>query len=354
MTSQSKEIACLVDALKLVKEARSLQEILDIQDRALAIKRFREQADLSGDIVNESSLVRLYAERRLGEFLRNAELAKSSPSKKDSRKSDRSHDATGPVFLKDLGISKSRSSRAQQLALLPQDSFDEYVSSSTESGIPPTLVGALRLAKQYRAIKATEPLQDSQPGFATNLQTLLAEGRTFSTIYADPPWRHDNQASRASASNHYPTMTLEDICREPVSELAAKNCHLHLWATSPMLPEAFKVISSWGFEYKSSFIWVKRQMGLGNYWRGAHELLLTACRGQLAFNDHSQRSWLEVDRTTHSTKPEEIREIIEKVSPGPFLELYGRKPPVNSSWTVYGNQCLREEPRGETLDEHYL
>ncbi len=60
-------------------------------------------------------------------------------------------------------------------------------------------------------------------------------------------------------------------------------------------------------------------------------------------NDHGQRSWIEADRTKHSEKPEAVREIIEKVSPGPRLEMYGRRPPVDIAWTVFGNQLTREE-----------
>ena len=127
-----------------------------------------------------------------------------------------------------------------------------------------------------------------------------------------------------------------------IAQLAAENCHLHLWATSPLLPEALNVMEFWGFTYKSSWIWIKPQMGLGNYWRLGHEFLLLGVRGQLGFLDHSQRSWIEADRTTHSTKPEEVRELIEKVSPGPYLELYGRHAPPNSKWTVYGNQIISD------------
>lgn len=69
----------------------------------------------------------------------------------------------------------------------------------------------------------------------------------------------------------------------------------------------------------------------------AHELLVFAIKGNAPFRHHSQRSWLEADRTSHSTKPEQIRGIIEKVSLGPYLEMYGRVLPQNSAWCVYGN-----------------
>ena len=86
----------------------------------------------------------------------------------------------------------------------------------------------------------------------------------------------------------------------------------------------------------SSFVWVKRQLGLGNYWRISHEFLLLGVRGRLPFRDGSLKSWMEADRTRHSAKPDEIRQMIEQASPGPFLELFGRR--TVPGWTVFGNQ----------------
>ncbi|MCC6127448.1 MAG: hypothetical protein IT426_21020 [Pirellulales bacterium] len=179
---------------------------------------------------------------------------------------------------------------------------------------------------------------NSSSGIAIDLQTLIQAGRRFSTIYADPPWPYNNQATRAATCNHYPAMTLDEICNEPVKTLCEDNAHLHLWTTNAFLLNAFEVMDAWGFDYKSCFIWVKPQMGIGNYWRVSHEFLLFGIRGKSPFLDKGQRSWIEMERTEHSRKPAEVRNLIEKVSPGPYLEMYGRQVPSNSTWTVYGNQ----------------
>jgi N6-adenosine-specific RNA methylase IME4 len=81
---------------------------------------------------------------------------------------------------------------------------------------------------------------------------------------------------------------------------------------------------------------------MGNYWRVSHEFLLLGVRGSLTFEDRSIASWLQAPRTVHSRKPGRIRTLIERVSPGPYLELYGREELPDSAWTVYGN---RVEPR---------
>lgn len=130
-----------------------------------------------------------------------------------------------------------------------------------------------------------------------DLGELVGVGARFPTIYADPPWEYRNAASRAAATNHYSTLSLKEICALPVSELADKNAHLHLWATTPLLHEALAVIRAWGFHYKSCFVWVKDKLGMGNYWRVSHEPLLLGVRGKLRFQDRTVRSCSAVVRS---------------------------------------------------------
>lgn len=101
----------------------------------------------------------------------------------------------------------------------------------------------------------------------------------FGIIYADPPWQYGNQSTRASTDNHYDTMSVDDICEMPVADHVADNAHLHLWTTNAFLFDAKRVMDAWGFEYRSVFVWVKPQMGIGNYWRVSHEFLLLGIRG---------------------------------------------------------------------------
>lgn len=180
---------------------------------------------------------------------------------------------------------------------------------------------------------------ESARDYCTVLDLEKLEGRTFSTIYADPPWQYGNQATRASTDDHYQTLTVDEIAALPVAALVAPNAHLHLWTTNGFLFESRRVLEAWGFEYKSCFVWCKPQFGLGNYWRVAHEFLLLGVRGSLPFRDQSLRSWGEYDRDRHSSKPEQVRLLIEKASPGPYLELFGRLPVLG--WTVWGNQIER-------------
>jgi N6-adenosine-specific RNA methylase IME4 len=162
-------------------------------------------------------------------------------------------------------------------------------------------------------------------------------GEKFGCIYADPPWQYGNQSTRAATDNHYATLTVDQLCEWPVSEYAADDAHLHIWTTNAFLFDAKRLIDAWGFEYRSCFVWVKPQMGIGNYWRVSHEFLLLGIRGNAKrFNNRSLMSWGIYDRGKHSSKPAEVRGFIEMASAGPYLELFGRQP--IEMWTVLGNQ----------------
>ncbi|MBA4067812.1 MAG: hypothetical protein C0501_29760 [Isosphaera sp.] len=185
-----------------------------------------------------------------------------------------------------------------------------------------------------------EPTPDPFAGCVTrDLAALARRGPRFGTVYADPPWAYQNTAARGAAEDHYRTMTLDDICRLPVGPLLAPKAHLHLWATTAFLEDAFRVVRAWGFTYKSCFVWAKPLLGCGNYWRLAHEFLLLGVRGRTPFRDKTQRSWRELPRGRHSGKPERLRAVIERVSPGPYLELFGRKPV--DGWVVFGDAIDR-------------
>ena len=172
------------------------------------------------------------------------------------------------------------------------------------------------------------------------VEDLHQINRTFGTIYVDPPWPYDNQATRASTDNHYEVLSLEDITALPVPRLTAERAHLHLWTTNAFLSAAGDILKAWGFTYKSFFVWVKPQMGMGNYWRVSHEVLLLGVKGHLPFARKDQKSWQEWNRGRHSEKPAEMYNIIERVSPGPYLELFARRQ--RPGWTSWGNEIERD------------
>ena len=174
----------------------------------------------------------------------------------------------------------------------------------------------------------------------SDLHHIVKLGIRFPTILIDPPWQYTNKASNGAAQNHYPTMSVQEIMSLPVGELAAKQAHLHLWTTSSFLFECERLMQAWGFTYKSSLVWIKRRLGLGNYWRLAHEFLLLGTRGKAPFLKKSQWSWVLADGSLHSQKPAQVRSMIELVSPPPRLELFARE--LAPGWVVWGNEIERQ------------
>lgn len=135
----------------------------------------------------------------------------------------------------------------------------------------------------------------------------------------------------------YKTMPLEGIKSFPISNFTAQDAHLYLWVPSALLNEGLEVMRAWGFEYTTNIVWVKHQVGLGNYWRNAHEIALFGVRGHLPPLRNDMRTWFMADRRQHSRKPDEFYALVEQVSPGPRIDLFSREK--RTGWDQWGDAC---------------
>ena len=198
-------------------------------------------------------------------------------------------------------------------------------------------------------------------------ENLLAfcNGQKFATIYADPPWRFQNRTGTVAPEhkrlNRYDTMDLEAIKAMPVSEISAEKSHLYLWVPNALLPEGLEVMKAWGFEYKGNIVWEKVRKdgmpdgrGVGFYFRNVTEILLFGIRGNNTRTLDPALSQVNLIRTMkreHSRKPDEIIPIIERCSPGPFIELFARGD--REGWAMWGNQAdASYEPTWNTYSNH--
>ena len=172
--------------------------------------------------------------------------------------------------------------------------------------------------------------------------------KKYNVILADPPWSFrawSNKGMGRSAEQHYPTMRLEDIKALPVSDLAAEDCVLFLWATFPMLKEALEVAEAWGFVYKTvAFTWVKENRkspglfwGLGYWTRANAEVCLLATRGSPKRQSAAVHQVILSPVERHSKKPDEVRErIVTLMGDVPRVELFARQQ--TPGWDVWGNE----------------
>jgi N6-adenosine-specific RNA methylase IME4 len=167
----------------------------------------------------------------------------------------------------------------------------------------------------------------------------------FRIIYADPAWDYgDRPPSGVGQEEHYPSMSIEELCALPVPEHVMPNAMLAMWTTAPTIlqnPGPRDVGEAWGFDYKQQIIWDKVDPNFGHYTSGNHEILTIWTRGScLPDLPTDLPDSVQVIRKTrrHSEKPEEFRRLIEKHwTHGPYLELFGRKK--HEGWTVFGNDA---------------
>lgn len=176
--------------------------------------------------------------------------------------------------------------------------------------------------------------QDQLDAWTAECLAKLPVDKKYQVVYADPPWSYKPIGAVAGQPT-YPTMTMDALKRLPVPKLCAPTCVLFMWATNPLLPQALDLIKAWGFEYKTVFkVWLKRSnndvplCGLGWWSRSSTELLLVATRGKGYMKwkqTHSEPQEFASARTTHSTKPNEIRESVRNFMDVPNrIELFAR------------------------------
>jgi N6-adenosine-specific RNA methylase IME4 len=339
-------------ACRALAAAHRVDEVKSIRDKAVAMQVYAKQAK-DTTLITQATDIRMRAERRAGEMLGDMEKNQGAVPGKTGRKGK-------PVLddkpkLADLGINKTQSSRWQELAKLDDEVFESKVAATTKRAYN-SMTQRLLKAEKIKQAKARHAKVIEHGCTVDDLVALAATGKRFGVVCADPAWPWEAWGSdgkiMSSPDNHYGTSTLDQIARLPVAALAADDCALLLWCTCPHITIGthVEIMKAWGFKPSTiAFVWVKenksdgmiRNRGQG-YWTLANaEMCFIATKGsplRLA-NDVHQVVMAPVGE--HSEKPEAVRVAIERLFPGPYLELYGRKPVPG--WTVWGNEI----PRGQ-------
>lgn len=164
----------------------------------------------------------------------------------------------------------------------------------------------------------------------------------FSTIVSDPPWKMTGGKNRG-ADAHYPVLKTTDISALMKmwinNENIADDAHMYLWVTNTFLEEGLRVMRDCGFEYKTNVVWAKNHMGIGQYFRGKHEICLFGVKGKgynVRTTARNLTTLIEEKKRQHSRKPEAFYELVEARSKGPYLELFSRTK--RSGWKMIGNE----------------
>jgi len=185
-------------------------------------------------------------------------------------------------------------------------------------------------------------------------ETTSGKIQTYKTVVVDPPWleRGGGKVKRG-ADKHYKLLDtpgiISTVLRSSVWDKIEHDAHMYLWVTNSFLPQGLEVMKSLGFRYITNVAWVKNQIGLGQYFRGKHELCLFGTRGRgvaVRTGDRSIPSIIQARKTGHSVKPELFYSMVEKRSEGPYLDMFARTP--RSGWSVWGDEV---DPNIENNDD---
>lgn len=165
--------------------------------------------------------------------------------------------------------------------------------------------------------------------------SLFAElNPPYRTVVADPPWQGYGGV-KGNPDRHYSTVPLDDICALPVQELVGTNAHLWLWGTNRRMEDAHAVVRAWGFQPVTILTWCKPGPGVGYYLRNNTEHAILAVRGEPVVPENKPNStWFQWPRGHHSAKPDAFGDLVEQVSPGPYVELFCRRPRLG--WDSWG------------------
>ncbi len=307
-------LAKLSDATRMLAEVRDAGDAKKMMDLASAAEHYAKKARLGEESIQYAHEIKTDAEALLGEFLAGADKAKGgnpnlpTPTERE-----------GVATLESLGLTYKESSEAQLLAKLKASDPEKFEAVRTRQK------SKSEVRREVRRAAVLEKVQ-------------LPSGK-FRVLLCDPPWKYGDGLTEdyGPTGYHYPSMSISELCDMPVIDLVEDDAVLFLWVTSPLLFECEPIISAWGFQYKTSFVWDKMKHNMGHYNSVRHEFLLICTRGSCVPDVSTLIDSVQsIERTGHSEKPEEFRKIIETLYPhGRRLELFARKQ--TEGWEVYGN-----------------
>jgi N6-adenosine-specific RNA methylase IME4 len=183
----------------------------------------------------------------------------------------------------------------------------------------------------------------------TEFRLEVPEEIKFGTVYADPPWALDKPGTEFRRRRlHYDRMSADAIKEIPVADFTTEDAHLWLWTTNTHLKLALDVVDAWGFEYKTLATWRKSKVGTGWWLRSRTEHLILAAKStKLRHNPGSFTTEIVGDYRGHSVKPSSAYEMIERLSPGPYLELFSRNVPERKGWAHVGSDGVPADAFGQ-------
>jgi hypothetical protein len=300
----------LTEVRRALSECHDFAEVRDLRDQAEAIRHYMKSASMGLDLQNQAATVKLLCEHQAGRMLKK--ILRHGGDRRPGK-----HD--GKSQLAELGIRNNmQSSRLQRIASIPEVDLMHFVERCINEHREVTTQGALRYVQSLTE-KSETPAADTSPfrAIADGLRCLAANGKRFSCLYLDPPWRAPRRAKV--------TRLRKQLASLPIQAVTAGCAHLHLWVLPELLKDGLAILEAWGFRYESSLVRRRQPPEFGEYWLRAHRLLLLGVKGQLPFRDTSLSSWFDDGDFLGSSGTTQIHSLLATASPPPYLDVFAEK-----------------------------
>ena len=322
--------------------AETFEEIKLHDSAAAAAAEFARRNNLALEKQNEIGKFRVDVETKKGKWL-------DENFKRGGRGMNEYSAKVEQDDLSKMPVSKDESSRARKIKNTEQEKLEEIMHQIEERG---EVITPNNVHKEIKKEEKKKELQEKKKEYEKRIESntnnefkidIFNTNESFRVIYADPAWSYNDKQDTpqlGGASKHYDTMSIAELSKLPVNKISEKNSILFLWVTSPLLEDAFQVVASWGFKYKTSFIWDKVKHNMGHYNSVRHEILLVCTKGSCTpDNKVLYNSVQRIERNNnHSEKPIEFLNIIDDLySYGNKLEMFCRTI-KKENWYGWGNE----------------
>jgi N6-adenosine-specific RNA methylase IME4 len=320
-------------ACRALYEAKSVDEVKTIRDKAAALKAYARQAK-NRQLEIDAAEIRMRAERRVGELM---EMQRQSVGLATGGKP---YQDTGlqqnPVrtpTLEEAGIDKNLADRARKMAAVPEEKFEAALGEWRE-----------RVADETMRV-TSNLLLAGERAQAERVAPVKTEGK-YSVIVIDPPWQME-KIERTERPNQswfdYPTMDEAALAQFDVNGMSDNDCHLFCWTTQKFLPMALRLVEVWGFKYVLTMVWHKpggfQPFNLPQY---NCEFAIYARKGSPKFVETKAfNTCFAAPRREHSRKPDEFYDLIRRVTDGTRIDVFSRE--ARDGFEQYGNEVKKFE-----------
>jgi N6-adenosine-specific RNA methylase IME4 len=348
LAQYDRALVALGEALQATRVDRVLASRDEIEHVKLHARQIRDRALLA-----DATEFQMRVERRLGELLQEARASGLLQDGKGRPKTlVETIGGLPPATLKDIGVDRKLSAKAQQAAAMQPDGFEAAIAgmrtkmAAGKSIVVDPVDQAGKFAQQQQR-RDDHAARTMNGGTVEDLGRLALSGFRAKSASSDPQWKFLTRSPLGdgrSANIHYKTEEVAKIKNLPVGELLDDDAAFYMWMVDWCPQDALDLLAHYGLRHvTTAFTWVKQNpsgegwhMGQGFWTRANPEDCWMATKGKPKRLYADVRQLIIAPVMEHSRKPDEALERIERLTEGPYLELQARRP--RPGWISWGDE----------------